>query len=785
MISKYSWLSQAFGNVNNTMETDDYLADMYSALTPEEQDLYAAVASDNDLLIAAVQFEQAGSLDPIALETVSGMFTIYGQGLNVQQLQQIAAEYPALTVTGDLLAEDQTDIVDAVELSNTPDFTNSVSTITKEAENQNVDFIGSAIKPENSDLVNTLINLLPTISDTRIYDEETFDEGAYISPMATSTFTLGGEGVASAFISDMKNKDELQKTEDQAAKEIAVGGTVTNATATALTGLQKAAEGFRDYKGYNTLLETYLNDGYQGFEDFVTTELNYNTNTGVTPDVVTQFIDDLGDPTTAYYPGDENLTPQLITDLSFAHEEFMQEWNPEGGYGTDVNWVPPTYYSDADRQRTWTEHNKLLQEREAEGGAFASETRGKTLAAATPLTNPTAVNWALVYKNNPQGTLPVGANGVPLGNYDFVPPEGLSQDEKDYLNQQNNEIIQYKENLMGSDIFDPSFGVDVPTLTGQGTTPGLVYGQTISGPTGTSVDPITGELIQQTTTDGTTTDGTATTPAGTTPAGTTPAGTTPAGTGETGTVETRVDPITGLPAAPMAPGTSFADFVGTMTPEQFRLAAAQATGQADATTYFTPEQQFMQAAMRTTGPSSPLRQAIYGAQNPLLQQYYLSGYGSLPQYGGTGEIRGFQDFLGDFGQGRKIADDSLIKIAEQAARIGAMEDIDYAESLYDPEMSREELNRRRLYRYTYGTGPQADQNRQNLARFLALQRPGGGVYGGVLGRALGSSVDEMATAYAAMRPDQGQDFLSYFLQQSAGRNKPGTAGAGQKPTARD
>ena len=751
------------------MGTDDYLADMYSVLTPEEQDLYAAVASDNDLLIAAVQFEQAGSLDPIALETVSGMFTIYGQGLNVEQLQQIAAEYPALTVTGDLLAEDQTDIVDAVELSNTPDFTNSVSTITKEAENQNVDFIGSAIKPENSDLVNTLINLLPTISDTRIYDEETFDEGAYISPMATSTFTLGGEGVASAFISDMKNKDELQKTEDQAAKEIAVGGTVTNATATALTGLQKAAEGFRDYKGYNTLLETYLNDGYQGFEDFVTTELNYNTNTGVTPDVVTQFIDDLGDPTTAYYPGDENLTPQLITDLSFAHEEFMQEWNPEGGYGTDVNWVPPTYYSDADRQRTWTEHNKLLQEREAEGGAFASDTRGKTLAAATPLTNPTAVNWALVYKNNPQGTLPVGANGVPLGNYDFAPPENLSQDEKDYLNQQNNEIIQYKENLMGSDISDPSFGVDVPILTGQGTTPGLVYGQTTSGPTGTGVDPITGQPMQQTTADGTTA----------------PAGTTPAGTGETGTVETRVDPITGLPAAPMAPGTSFADFVGTMTPEQFRLAAAQATGQADATTYFTPEQQFMQAAMRTTGPSSPLRQAIYGAQNPLLQQYYLSGYGSLPQYGGTGEIRGFQDFLGDFGQGRKIADDSLIKIAEQAARIGAMEDIDYAESLYDPEMSREELNRRRLYRYTYGTGPQADQNRQNLARFLALQRPGGGVYGGVLGRALGSSVDEMATAYAAMRPDQGQDFLSYFLQQSAGRNKPGTAGSGQKPTARD
>ncbi len=232
----------------------------------------------------------------------------------------------------------------------------------------------------------------------------------------------------------------------------------------------------------------------------------------------------------------------------------MQEWNPEGGYGTDVNWVPPTYYSDADRQRTWTEHNKLLQERETEGGAFAPTlVRGRQMTTGTGILN---TNYALQYKNNPQETLPVGANGVPLGNYDFAPPENLSQDEKDYLNQQNNEIIQYKENLMGSDISDPSFGVDVPILTGQGTTPGLVYGQTTSGPTGTGVDPITGQPMQQTTADGTTA----------------PAGTTPAGTGETGTVETRVDPITGLPAAPMAPGTSFADFVGTMTPEQFRLA---------------------------------------------------------------------------------------------------------------------------------------------------------------------------------------------------------------------
>lgn len=793
-VSNYSWLAQAFANLEDPEE------DFFSVFgTPEQMDLYSAAITDDEILTAAWQFQQAGSHNStddlnLALGTTELMLNNpHGQPLPLERLLQIAEEYPAITVSGDLLSNDQTTITEAIELSNTDSFADNINTITSEADNQNIDLIGAAITPETSTFADRLAALAATLPSAKEGGEELFDEGAYISPMATSTFELDGEPVAGAFgtpdnmgltyqevLEGIKAEQDVNaaKAQEQAEKTLG-GGEATAATTTNVLEAVRKAEMTGVKKGFNTLLDIYQTEGYNGFEEFVTDEQNYNLATGLTPEIVTDFIEDLYDPTSKYYPyvGDYGISSELIRDLNIEHQQFMQEWDPMGGFGIDPLWRPPVYETEESQARIYRDHENKLQELRETGGAFASETRGKTLAAATPLTNPTAVNWALVYKNNPQETLPVGANGVPLGNYDFVPPEGLSQDEKDYLNEQNNLIIQDKENRIGAAREDPMSGY-IPTLTGQGTTSGLGYGQTISGPTGTGVDPITGQPMQQTTP-------TDTTPAGTIPAGTIPAGTTADGTGGTGAVETRIDPMTGLPAAPIGEGQTFGSFAGgTMSPEQFRQAAALATQQ-DATTYFTPEQQFMQSAMQATGPTSPLRQALYGAQNPLLQQYYLSGYGSLPQYGGNEEIRGFQDFIGDFSQGRRVGDDSLRSLAEQAARIGAMEDIDYAESLYDPAMSQQELNRRRLYRYTYGTGPQADENRQNLARFLSLQRPGGGVYGGVLGRALGSSVDEMAAAYAAMRPDAAQDFLSYYLQQSAGRNNPLMANSGQKPTAQD
>lgn len=777
-VSNYNWLAQAFANIEDPEE------DFFSIFgTPEQMDLYSAAVTDDEILTAAWQFQQAGSHNStddfnLALGTTELMLdNPHGEPLPLERLLQIAEEYPSITVSGDLLSNDQTTITEAIELSNTNSFADNINTITAEADNQNIDLIGAAITPETSTFADRLAALAATLPSAKEGGEELFDEGAYISPMATSTFELDGEPVAGAVgtpdnmgftyqevLEGIKAEQDVNtaKAQEQAEKTLG-GGEATTATTTNVLEAVRKAEMTGVKKGFNTLLDIYQTEGYGGFEEFVTNEQNYNLATGLTPEIVTDFIEDLYDPTSKYYPyvGDYNISSELIRDLNFEHEQFMQEWDPMGGFGIDPLWRPPTYETEASQGEIYKNHENELQALREAGGAFAQKTRGDTLAAATPLTNPTAINWALQYKNNPQETLPVGANGVPLGNYDFVPPENLSQDEKDYLNEQNNLIIQDKENRIGAAREDPMSG-DVPTLTGQGTTSGLGYGQTISGPTGTGVDPVTGQPMQQPTADGTTPAGT-----GTTGTGATTTGTGTAGTGGTGTVGTKIDPMTGLPAAPIGEGQTFGSFAGgTMTPEQFRQAVALATQQ-DATAYFTPEQQFMQSAMQSTGPTSPLRNALYEAQNPLMQQYYLSGYGSLPQYGGTGELRGFQDFIGDFSQGKRVDQDFIRDLAQQAAGIGSMEDTAYAQSMYNPEMTNEEMNRRRLHRYTYGTGPKADENRQNLARFLSLQRPGGGVYGGVLGRALGSSVDEMSLAYQAMRPDAAQDFLSYYLQHSA------------------
>ena len=107
-------------------------------------------------------------------------------------------------------------------------------------------------------------------------------------------------------------------------------------------------------------------------------------------------------------------------------------------------------------------------------------------------------------------------------------------------------------------------------------------------------------------------------------------------------------------------------------------------------------------------------------------------------------------------------------MASEAARIGSLGEQDYADIIYNPELTREQDIRTRLLRSTYGTGEQAAENRLNLARFLSLQRPGGGTYGGAIGQALGRTVDELQSAYQARRPVgvDGQDFLSFYLQQT-------------------
>ena len=856
-VSNYSWLAQAFANLEDPEE------DFFSVFgTPEQMDLYSAAITDDEILTAAWQFQQAGSHNSTdefydALGATENLIlqNPHGQPLPLERLLQIAEEYPAITVSGDLLSNDQTTITEAIELSNTDSFADNIGTIIEDANNQDIDLISAATTPETSTFAERLAALAATLPSAKEGGEELFDEGAYISPMATSTFELDGEPVAGAFgtpddmgfsyqevLSAIKAENELAKTTAQANAEIAATNTITAGTADKLEN--DTANANANIFG-SQLFRTFANlqnDPYD-FADYLTDINNYDNN-GLSPEQVYSFLGAFEKPAIAANMITQNEFDELEKEYqSFATKNFSQD--PFEGFGTDTNWRPPSQISLEEQRILTQQHNTLLDR-------YLQTEQGTSEALARAQS---AKDWQEAFRLDPNSDLPLGAEkgaegdlkglegyGAPLGTKEYIVPTkrlaggtivDVPLEEQQRLWNQNDNIIEMKRGDQFIQTIDPRTGeektIKTTTYGDYSATAeedpeygmsGYVGGEGISEaararqaeiaampfsiidpetgeripnparepgyfptPTGQEgleaasinivTDPVTGQLTQQTT------------PAGTTPAGTTADGTGTVGTGGTGAVETRIDPMTGLPAAPIGEGQTFGSFAGgTMSPEQFRQAAALATQQ-DATTYFTPEQQFMQSAMQATGPTSPLRQALYGAQNPLLQQYYLSGYGSLPQYGGNEEIRGFQDFIGDFSQGRRIGDDSLRSLAEQAARIGAMEDIDYAESLYDPAMSQQELNRRRLYRYTYGTGPQADENRQNLARFLSLQRPGGGVYGGVLGRALGSSVDEMATAYAAMRPDAAQDFLSYYLQQSAGRNNPLMANSGQKPTAQD
>ena len=90
---------------------------------------------------------------------------------------------------------------------------------------------------------------------------------------------------------------------------------------------------------------------------------------------------------------------------------------------------------------------------------------------------------------------------------------------------------------------------------------------------------------------------------------------------------------------------------------------------------------------------------------------------------------------------------------------------------YSTGLDPTELARQQIYRQAYSADAQAAENQANLARYLATQRPGGGAYGGVYGRALGSTVDELSRMYG-LGSQSTDNFLNYYLQQT--NRKPQT-----------
>jgi hypothetical protein len=220
----------------------------------------------------------------------------------------------------------------------------------------------------------------------------------------------------------------------------------------------------------------------------------------------------------------------------------------------------------------------------------------------------------------------------------------------------------------------------------------------------------------------------------------------------------------------------------------------------------TPEQEFGAFASRQFRPGpSRLRSALYDVQQPLFQQYYLQ-QPMMPEYGGFGAFMGGGDpgasvYGGFAGRGQQ----NIRALAEQAALIGRMPGAQFFEYMdpaaeWLPEMERyyqaedeyegpaitEEMAtfnpltgqyeggtlggmtraQQLMYRQAYGTGEQAAANQAQLANLLALQRTGGGMYGGAMGGAITSALGELRGQLLARDP--GANFLDWYLGRTAG-----------------
>ena len=199
--------------------------------------------------------------------------------------------------------------------------------------------------------------------------------------------------------------------------------------------------------------------------------------------------------------------------------------------------------------------------------------------------------------------------------------------------------------------------------------------------------------------------------------------------------------------------------------------------------YVSPRQQFMGYAAGTTAPGSRQRAALFRLQNPLLQQYYLGGLaGGDPMFSGTGSFGGsFADFMGgtpgatgytgQIGGGgnlRNLAQtvSDITQLTEGAGPGGFTAFLENPERGVTPQQAA-------IYRDIYQTGPSARENQLGLAQLLATQNPAGGMYGGIVGRALGQILQDLYTTYSTQNPEG--NFLNYFLERTGSGGNEGLA----------
>lgn len=180
------------------------------------------------------------------------------------------------------------------------------------------------------------------------------------------------------------------------------------------------------------------------------------------------------------------------------------------------------------------------------------------------------------------------------------------------------------------------------------------------------------------------------------------------------------------------------------------------------------------------GPS-PAREAFWGMRSPLMQQYYLEQPRMISPGQEYGSFSDYMNQMGVEGYAQPTADELGIRARRAAAMAGLTpgQFAQYVSPLPSDEYQGlpisadvrgliEKLSpaQQLMYRQTYGTGQEAQQNQLELANLLALQRTQGGMYGGQYGAAVTSALNELSQQFQARDPNA--NFLDWYLERTKG-----------------
>jgi len=745
---------------------------------------------------AAYQIEKAGSIDIPTLIGVSRMDTDWGTGLTVEQILQVVEEYPGIAAGFDINSNSE-DLEDADGLYFDRGFGDSYNQIEAKLDQANLttnDVIKSSQFENLTDMV---------------FDNSLITEGDSLESSIVDNSIIA-----------IANEKEANSLADQAATQEATTGAVSDTTANQMT---KVLGAIRDAGPTSDLYKIYKSDP-QGFERFITTIESYTPD--MTPTDVNSFLTELGD---SYSYGEAIEQPLRIAQENFLNAwdpmdgfKTDTDWTPPA-YLTEAESL---------ERINEHEQGLIAYQKELEGAAVTAGDifKKKTIHIGGPgggeVTLPdiqfgwgekglprfgfgpgeTPKDFAEEFASDPEMIrkfmagmkvgLPTDEFGIELGNPDFfqgypgkgfIPDEdglmgGFTQDQYNTLIKQSGAVGGMKSDLLAErDQFleaDPDFITEGQLAEGVGS----------GGATRARSKAKQAELDKLTFPEKILGDVEKLTPEDYTQYGEPETFPTRRGTDPQFGITEKTDPQTGetIPAVSYAEimndGTSLGEVVpgetvpgetvpgqatpgGTMTAP---FGAFSTEADVDPSEFYSPEKQFYQYATRSTAPGSPMRDAFYGLQNPLMQQYYLTGRGTDPRYGGAPEFQSFGDFASQYERGG-IDNQQIRGLAEEAANIASMNADEYSDYKFAPGNTDFQQQRIETLRQRY-INP---EDRQDLAKFLSTQRQGGGYYGGLIGQTLGASVGEMADVYASKFPTGGEsrNFLNYFLQQTGQKPK--------------